>query len=118
MNTTTNYDLVEIELSDAPPDITVINPNWQRIDTELKNLTDGKAPAGYGVGEDLYDNRINNPLDTSLKTGIYGLFNFSGVKNLPENPFAGYVQIMAVNSNDRQGRTFNLANVHMFYNSL
>ena len=118
MNTTTNYDLVEIELSDAPPDITVINPNWETIDTELKNLTDGKAPAGYGVGEDLYDNRINNPLDTSLKTGIYGLFNFSGVTNLPEKPFAGYVQILAVNSNYRQVTAVNLTNGHTFYNSL
>lgn len=118
MNTTANYDLVEIELSDAPPDITVINPNWETIDTELKNLTDGKAPAGYGVGETLYNNRVNNPLDTSLETGRYGLISGGSVTNLPESPFTGYIEVLAVNPTYRQVTAVNLRNGHTFYNSL
>ena len=42
---TTNYNLHKIDLTDAPPDITVLNPNFDIIDTELKNLNDGKAEA-------------------------------------------------------------------------
>ena len=44
MKQTTNYSLNKIELADSPPDITVLNPNFDKIDTELKNLSDGKAP--------------------------------------------------------------------------
>jgi hypothetical protein len=35
MLTTTNYLLKKPELTDSPPDITVTNPNWDTIDTEL-----------------------------------------------------------------------------------
>lgn len=35
---TTNYNLKKIELTDSPPDITVINPNWDKIDVEMKSL--------------------------------------------------------------------------------
>ncbi|WP_419962117.1 hypothetical protein [Psychrobacillus sp. BM2] len=40
MQQTTNYALKKIELNDSPPDITVINPNWDTIDTELKENAD------------------------------------------------------------------------------
>lgn len=40
MQQTTNYALKKIELIDSPPDITVINPNWDTIDTELKENED------------------------------------------------------------------------------
>ncbi|WP_346930293.1 hypothetical protein [Clostridium sp.] len=40
MLTTTNYGLKKIELKDSPPDITVINPNWDLIDQMLKTLHD------------------------------------------------------------------------------
>ena len=40
---TGNYNLHKIELLDAPPDIEVLNPNWDIIDTELKKLSDNKA---------------------------------------------------------------------------
>lgn len=36
--TTTNYSLHKIDLSDAPPDITVLNNNWEIIDSELNAL--------------------------------------------------------------------------------
>lgn len=38
--TTTNYALVKIALTDSPPDITVINPNFDTIDTQLKAHAD------------------------------------------------------------------------------
>lgn len=44
---TTNYNLHKIDLTDAPPDITVLNGNWDKIDTELKGratLVSGKVP--------------------------------------------------------------------------
>lgn len=40
MKQTTNYSLNKIELADSPPDITVLNPNFDKIDTEMKRLTD------------------------------------------------------------------------------
>lgn len=40
MKQTTNYNLNQIELNDTPADITVINPNWDKIDTELKAHAD------------------------------------------------------------------------------
>lgn len=39
---TTNYNLVKIELDDSPADITVLNQNWDKIDTEMKTL-EGKT---------------------------------------------------------------------------
>lgn len=44
---TTNYNLHKIDLNDAPPDITVLNQNWDTIDAELKGratLVGGKVP--------------------------------------------------------------------------
>lgn len=40
---TTNYNLTKIDLNDAPPDITVINSNWDTIDAELKTLSSKTA---------------------------------------------------------------------------
>lgn len=37
---TINYGLKKIELKDSPPDITVINPNWDFIDQMMKTLHD------------------------------------------------------------------------------
>ncbi|GEM_PF-1204762 len=52
MKQTTNYNLVKPELTDSPPDITVMNPNWDKIDAKLKefeeekaDLVDGKVPS-------------------------------------------------------------------------
>lgn len=39
MQETTNKKLKKIDLTDAPPDITAINPNWDTIDTELQTGT-------------------------------------------------------------------------------
>lgn len=37
---TPNFNLHKIDLTDAPPDITVLNQNWDALDTELKELSD------------------------------------------------------------------------------
>ncbi|MEG0999051.1 MAG: hypothetical protein RSF13_08485, partial [Clostridiales bacterium] len=37
---TTNYNLNKIELADAPPDITVLNKNWDTLDSKLKICSD------------------------------------------------------------------------------
>lgn len=57
MQQTTNYALKKIELTDSPPDIMVINPNWDTIDKELKDnvdalethLADYVKHPGYGI---------------------------------------------------------------------
>jgi hypothetical protein len=38
--TTTNLKLHKIDLSDAPPDITVLNQNWDTLDAKLKEHSD------------------------------------------------------------------------------
>lgn len=42
---TTNYNLNTIDLTDSPPDITVLNENAEIIDTEMKTLSDGLGMA-------------------------------------------------------------------------
>ena len=39
MQTTPNYNLKKIELTDSPPDITVLNTNWDKLDSALVNST-------------------------------------------------------------------------------
>lgn len=46
MKETTNYKLHKIDLDDSPPDITVLNDNWDKIDTKLK---DAENHAGNGT---------------------------------------------------------------------
>jgi hypothetical protein len=50
MQTTTNYGLKKIELVDSPPDITVINPNWDIVDMELKKAEDARNQQVYKDG--------------------------------------------------------------------
>lgn len=40
---TPNYNLVKIDLNDAPPDITVINQNWDTLDEKMKEAIEGGA---------------------------------------------------------------------------
>ena len=46
---TTNYKLNKIELVDSPADITVLNVNWDKIDTELNNLSNNKFDKSGGT---------------------------------------------------------------------
>lgn len=48
---TPNFNLHKIDLTDAPPDITVLNQNWDTIDTELKKAyTSDNKPTASDVG--------------------------------------------------------------------
>lgn len=38
---TTNYNLHKIDLTDAPPDITVLNGNWDILDAKIKEIEEG-----------------------------------------------------------------------------
>ena len=40
---TTNYNLHKIDLTDAPPDITALNPNWDTLDAKIKELEDNQS---------------------------------------------------------------------------
>lgn len=50
---TTNYKLHKIELKDSPADITVLNPNFDTIDTQLKKLSDAtmNVPLAYELND-------------------------------------------------------------------
>ena len=48
---TTNYNLHKISLTDAPPDITVLNENWDKIDTELKDIDDKASNHEHDAGD-------------------------------------------------------------------
>lgn len=50
MKTTTNLGLKKIELTDSPPDITVQDFNWDKLDTEIKDIKDNKVAKETGKG--------------------------------------------------------------------
>ena len=56
---TTNYNLHKIDLSDAPPDITVLNQNWDIIDQQLK-LGDSKVT----------QTEMSNAIETAIKPAL------------------------------------------------
>ena len=61
MKQTTNYKLNQIELADSPPNIEVLNPNFDTIDEVMKSMSDkvdtaendlkGKAPTDHASAE-------------------------------------------------------------------
>ena len=61
---TTNFNLHKIDLTDAPPDITVLNQNWDTIDNELKTLNDRVdtpehiTPEGIGAAPTNHGNHV------------------------------------------------------------
>jgi len=93
MKQTTNYNLVKPELTDSPPDITVMNSNWDKIDVKLKaneeqienlgvnkaDLIDGKVPSRQlpsinylsptGDGKDLTVNFTEVGIRANIATG-------------------------------------------------
>ena len=108
--TTTNYGLTKPALTDSA-DITAMNGNWDKIDTELKKKYDpnnkptaadvgarpntwmptaadvGAAPVGFGLGHGSV--MTENVQDTNFGTGWYGLLS-TGL-NYPEKiPNAPY----------------------------
>lgn len=62
---TQNYNLVKIDLTDAPPDITVLNPNFDTIDEELANaggfvIMTSNIPSAQRAASKLYGRRIRD----------------------------------------------------------
>lgn len=45
---TQNYNLRKIDLKDAPPDITVLNANWDIVDEELQNINEELQALAFG----------------------------------------------------------------------
>ena len=77
----------------------------------------GAAPAGYGPGERLWDNMIKNPLDVSLKTGVYGMWDgLEGFQNYPETNFVGYCEVYSFNPEWRCVVAHNLTDGRNFWN--
>ena len=66
-STTTNYGLHKIDLNDAPPDITVLNPNWDTIDELLYELSSEYLPLEGGelTGELIVNQNFQVRLDLS-----------------------------------------------------
>ena len=48
-STTENLGLHKIDLNDAPPDITVLNQNWDIIDEEVTNISKNITPEAIGA---------------------------------------------------------------------
>ena len=48
---TQNYGFNKPELSDSPPDITVMNSNWDTIDKKIKENTDAIAQNSEAIGK-------------------------------------------------------------------
>ncbi|MEG2639023.1 MAG: hypothetical protein RR992_05895 [Clostridiales bacterium] len=181
---TPNYKLTKIDLTDAPPDITVLNHNWDTIDTKIKTALDhlgdngihvtpsqksswdskadgnhnhnsnyapishsndgnihvttgqksswdnkasathghslsslGAAPAGYGMGEVLWGNRITDALNISLPTGVYGWWDGTpGSINFPEPDFVGFAEIYNFNGDWQYVIARNMQTQRVFVN--
>ncbi|MGI5892002.1 MAG: glycine-rich domain-containing protein [Bacillota bacterium] len=53
MQETTNLKLKKPELTDAPPDITVLDHNWDTLDTEVNDLQENKADKNLTANKEL-----------------------------------------------------------------
>lgn len=73
---TTNFNLHKIDLTDAPPDITVLNGNFDIIDTQLKKAIDGggvkthASTHGKSGSDPIYPQTIG-ALPSSIGEGRY-----------------------------------------------
>lgn len=68
---TTNFNLHKIDLTDAPPDITVLNENWDKIDTRMSNIV-----TYYNAdksADDLTDPLALIPLNSTLNGELYAI---------------------------------------------
>ena len=118
---TTNYKLNKIDLTDAPPDITVLNANWDTIDTQLKSLNDKStslskhASSHASGGSDPITPASIGALSTSGGT-VNGTLTAGTLKLKDQNGFdftidmdgwEGYVRLFAMNNNtDERGILF------------
>lgn len=63
---TPNFNLHKIDLTDAPPDITMINPNWDTIDTQLKSLKDSIDDAPTLTVDSALSSTSTNPVQNKV----------------------------------------------------
>lgn len=90
-STTTNYTLNKIDLSDAPPDITVLNDNWDIIDEALLALQDQDwIKPITTAGTD-----VNN----YVTKGIYTFGNTYSPSNIPSGNSNGWLIVIPWNNN-------------------
>ena len=87
MLTTLNYLLKKIELADSPPDITVLNANWDAIDAALKAGVDANnASQKYRLTGDLGLALSDVIMCNDIRgTGLYTINSTS-----TDSPFPGY----------------------------
>lgn len=74
---TTNYNLHKIDLNDSPPDITVLNQNFDILDEKMKDLEDGAVPIEGGTitGGNLYSGNGYSRWHTQQGQTILHSFN-------------------------------------------
>lgn len=65
---TTNFNLTKIALTDAPPDITVLNANWDKVDTELAKIPTKTSQLTNDSGFKTTDNNTTYTLTKSGNT--------------------------------------------------
>lgn len=66
---TDNYYLYKIDLTDAPPDITVLNENWDTLDRELPLIKPLIVSALSSNGEITYTNATPRAVFDAVDTG-------------------------------------------------
>lgn len=126
MKETQTYALKQIELEDSPPDITVLNDNWDQIDNLLKqaenhkndgsvhvsatdkNNWNSKAPGDHAHFTTSYNTDIADWLSTSLETGK--MYWMRPDVNNVNNPFNSYGWLLIL-SNIRIGFGY-VSNTH------
>lgn len=88
---TSNYSLHKIDLTDAPPDITVLNENWDTID----GLLGGFAPKDWITPVTTSGTDLNN-----YKTqGIYSFGQSYSPSNIPTGNSNGWLIVIPWNNN-------------------
>ncbi len=103
MKQTINYNLVKPELTDSPPDITVMNPNWDKVDEKLKEFEEENENIGdlsqlQTTEKSNIVNSINEVFQSVSdgKTLVAGAITDKGVNTSPTDTF----QTMADNIED------------------
>ncbi|MDF2636335.1 MAG: hypothetical protein K0R78_3209 [Pelosinus sp.] len=83
MQQTNKLGLNKIELTDSPPDITTINPNWDTIDAELDAARKIQTAGGTGTAITL---TIPSLVDNLLRTFIVAANNGSAATTINGKP--------------------------------
>lgn len=82
---TTNYNLIKPALTDAPPDITVMNPNWDKIDEEMKKNADNITASVLSADITIYVSTSGNDTSgTGTAANPYKTIN-KAVSTVPKN---------------------------------